>query len=212
MNNPHPLQELNKSIWQETSIIARWQLLHVSTNIFSRCETAHKQKVGTLRLLLTKVCHTVWGKWAVNNGLLLIHHAGSLPYHHIIPRLMINQTSFYTTPIKFLKYIILKARIFYLCFLQSPHDHLQSHHLAQDPFLQEDLCKITVFQTCYIHLLSQHTTLYVSVSKQCQSNTSNSAAEFTHFNNSTSASVHALHGHHILHKKNGVNIIFSAKM
>lgn len=38
-------------------------------------------------------------------------------------------------------YNFLKTRIFYLCSLQNPHDLLQSHHHAQDPLLQEDLCK-----------------------------------------------------------------------
>ena len=37
-NNPHYLQELQATIQRETAYISRWQLYHVSRNIFIRCK------------------------------------------------------------------------------------------------------------------------------------------------------------------------------
>jgi hypothetical protein len=78
LNNSHSLREPKENIQREISVIPR-QLHCVSRNIFSRCDTCTEAGWHFETLLWTVVDHTVEGKMAVNNWLLLLCYVESLP-------------------------------------------------------------------------------------------------------------------------------------
>jgi hypothetical protein len=79
VNNPHSLWEQKENMQQEIPVISR-QLCRVSRNICSRCDTCTEAEGQHFETLLsTVVGHTIGGKQAAYNQLLLLCYAGSLP-------------------------------------------------------------------------------------------------------------------------------------